>query len=453
MRRMLRGARFVRRAMVIVVLAAGPVRAQVNATSSYAIDLPTALRLADAQNLDVQVARERVKEAMANRTSAIEQFVPWLAPGVTWHRREGVAQASPSGIIGNAEYVGYSPGVGVSAQSTLGDAIYNSLATKQLVRASNAGLATQRQDAAFQAATGYFDLAKARALADVVRDALATSQDYQRQLHDAVAIGIAFKGDELRVQAQSEHYQVALRQALAQQRVAAVDLARVLHLDASVELVPEAAELVPLALFDSTTTVESLLDRAVRSRPELKQTEALVAAGRTARDAAVYGPLIPTVGAQFFGGWLGGGPDTAQGRVGAVRDYALGVTWRIGPGGLFDRGRIDASKAQLAARELSAAKLKDGISAEVVAGLTRIHALSDQIALSEAGLRTANEALRLTRERKQFGVGIVLEDIQAQQAVTQAQSDYITAVAEFNKAQYALSRAVGAGPGSATPSP
>ena len=448
MRRIFRGAGFAQCAMVLMASATGPARAQV-APSTYSIDLPTALRLADAQNLDVQVARERVKEAMANRTSALEQFIPWLAPGVTWHRREGVAQASPAGIIGNADYVGYSPGVGLSAQSTLGDAIYNSLAAKQLVRASDEGLAAQRQDAAFQAANGYFDLAKAKALVDVVRDALATSQDYQRQLHDAVTIGIAFKGDELRVQAQSEHYQVVLRQALAQQRVAAVELARVLHLDASVELVPQATELVPLTLFDSTASVESLLDRAVRTRPELKQTDALIAAGRAARDAAVYGPLIPSVGAQLFGGWLGGGPDSGRSRVAPMRDYAFGVTWRIGPGGLFDRGRINASKAQLAARELGDAKLKDGIAAEVVAGLTRIRALSDQIAISEAALGTATEALRLTRDRKQFGVGIVLEDIQAQQAVTQARSDYITSIAEFNKAQYALNKAVGGGPRSA----
>jgi outer membrane protein TolC len=134
-----------------------------------------------------------------------------------------------------------------------------------------------------------------------------------------------------------------------------------------------------------------------------------------------------------------------------MRDYAFGVTWRIGPGGLFDRGRINASKAQLAARELNDAKLKDGIAAEVVAGLTRVRGFADQIALTETALGTASEALRLTRERKQFGVGIVVEDIQAQQAVTQARSDYITAIAEFNKAQYALNKAVGGAPEGAMP--
>ena len=67
----------------------------------------------------------------------------------------------------------------------------------------------------------------------------------------------------------------------------------------------------------------------------------------------------------------------------------------------------------------------------------------DQIATTKQNLATASETLRLTRERKQFGVGVVLEDIQAQQELIRARSDYLAAVAEYNKAQYGLSRAVG----------
>src|SRR2546430_16556978 len=52
------------------------------------------------------------------------------------------------------------------------------------------------------------------------------------------------------------------------------------------------------------------------------------------------------------------------------------------------------------------------------------------------------ETLRLTRERKRFGVGAVLEDLQAQQELARARSDHLSAVADFNKAQYGLSKAV-----------
>lgn len=418
-------------------------RAQTTNDAAYPIDLPTTLRLAGARNLDIQIAREQLNEALANRQSAVEQFFPWVAPGVGYHRRDGVAQSVPSGVISDAHFQSYSPGAALTAQMALGDAIYNSLAAKQLVTASDQALQAQRQDTILSAAQGYFDLAKARALVEVVKQAIQISQDYQQQLHEAVAAGIAFKGDELRVQTQTEQYRVALEQAREQERVAGVNLAQVLHLDSRVALAPLDTGLAPLTLFPTNAPMNSLVDQAFRERPELKQSQAFLAATRSAKNGTVYGPLIPWVGAQVFGGGLGGGPDSGPSNLGPVGDYTVGLSWRIGPGGLFDSGRMHASKARLAAAQFADSKLKDMITSQVVAALVRVNSTAAQIDLAQRNLNTASETLRLTRQRKQYGVGIVLEDLQAQQALTQARSGYVTAVTEHDKAQYALNRAVG----------
>ena len=407
------------------------------------IDLPTVLRLVGAQNLDVQIARERLNEAQANRQSAIELFIPSLTPGVTYHRRDGMAQAVPAGTVSDTHLQSYAPGATAVAQVAIGDAIFQSLAAKQLVKASDQALETQRQDSLLSAVQGYVDLVKAKALADVVKEALDISQDYQQQLHEAVGAGVAFKGDELRVQTQTEGYQISLRQALEQQRIAAVNLSQILHLDSTVELIPQDADLVPLLLFPTNADLQSLVQQALNFRPELKQSTVLVAAARDAKNGAVYGPLVPSVGAQVFAGGFGGGHDNAPSNFGDSEDYLVGAGWRIGPGGLFDFGRIKASKARLASTQLSETKLKDAVISQVVAAHTRLQSLSEQIALAQRKLATARETLRLTRERKQFGVGIVLEDIQAQQALTQARSEYVTVIAEHNKAQYGLNKAVG----------
>jgi outer membrane protein TolC len=58
-------------------------------------------------------------------------------------------------------------------------------------------------------------------------------------------------------------------------------------------------------------------------------------------------------------------------------------------------------------------------------------------------LTAATETLRLTRERKQLGVGAVLEDVQAQQELARARADYVSTIADFNKAQYELSKSLG----------
>ncbi len=407
------------------------------------IDLPTVLRLAGAQSLDVQIARARLNEAQANRSSAVEQFFPWLAPGVGYHRRDGMAQAVPAGTVSETHLQSYAVGGTVVAQLNLGDAIYQSLAAQQLLNASGHALEAQLHDSTTSGAQAYFDLLKAQLLIEVVRDAVTISEDYQRQLHEAVAAGIAFKGDELRVQTQTETYQIALRQAFEAQRTAAANLARTLHLNPAIALIPQDRDMVPLTLFSTNAALDSLVRRALNARPELKQSSALVLAAHDTRNGAVYGPLVPSLNAQVFAGGFGGGHDDAPNNFGNSEDYLVGLSWRIGPGGLFDFGRVKASKARLTASELANAKLKDAIVGQVVTALSAMQSLSDQIFLAQRKLATAGETLKLTRDRKQFGVGIVLEDIQAQQELTKARSDYLSAIADFNKAQYALNQVVG----------
>jgi len=418
-------------------------RAQTTNEAAFPIDLPTALRLAGARNLDIQIAQERLKEAQANHQSAAEQFFPWVAPGFAYHRRDGVAQATPSGVISDAHFQSYSPGAALTAQMAFGDAIYNSLAAKQLVKASDQALETERQEATLTAAQEYFDLVKAGALVAVVTEAIRISEAYQQQLREAVRAGIAFRGDELRVQSETEHYRITLEQRREQERVTGVNLAQCLHLDGRVALVPQDPGLAPLTIFSTNALMNDLVEQALRARPELKQSQAFLAATRAAKNGLVYGPLIPSVGAQVFGGGLGGGPDNGASAFGPEGDYSVGLSWRIGPGGLFDSGRIGASRARLAAARLADSKLKDLIISQVVASLVRVKSTAAQIELAEHSLNTASETLRLTQERKQYGVGIVLEDIQAQQALTQARSDYVTALADYNKAQYALNKACG----------
>ena len=409
------------------------------------IDLPTALRLANAQNLDIQLARARLAEARASRDVANEKFLPWLTAGAGYTRHDDRTQDTPGNVF-NADKQAYTVGGNFKAQLELGDAIYQSLAAKQQVHAADFALESQRQESALAAALGYHDLATARALVDVVREALNISQDYQRQLHDAVAAGLAFKGDELRVQVQTERYQVTVRQVLERQRIAAARLAEVLHLNPSIELVPDTSEILPLTLVETNAPLSSLVAQALKSRPEFKENQSLVAAARDTKNGAVYGPLIPSVGGQAFLGGLGGGKDWSTDNFGSSEDYALGVAWRIGPGGLFDFGRTRSAKARLDLAKLSGAKLEDAITREVVESDTRVRSLLDQLGDAKKTLQTSDEALRLTRERKQFGVGAVLEDIQAQQDLTRARSDYLNVIAEYNKAQHSLIRALGGVP-------
>jgi len=158
----------------------------------------------------------------------------------------------------------------------------------------------------------------------------------------------------------------------------------------------------------------------------------------------VYGPLIPSVGAQAFVGGLGGGTGGSTGNFGESEDYLATLSWRIGPGGLFDFGRIHVADARWCGTKLSQEKTLDAIAGQVVEVATHVRSLADQLDTVKKMLAAAEEALRLSQERKEFGVAVVLETIQSEQELTRTRTDYATTIAEFNKAQYTLKQTVGA---------
>jgi outer membrane protein TolC len=407
-----------------------------------AIDLPTALRLAGAENLEVKVARERLAQAEAANQSALLQFFPWVSVGAAYRRHENRIQD----VVGNlldTEKQSYSPGVALAAQVDLGDAIYRKLAAKQLVDAAREALAVQSQNSILEAAAGYFELTRAHAAVEIAGEALRTSKDYQAQLEAAVGAGLAFRGDALRVQVQTERYGIALRQAVERERIAAAGLARTLHLDPAVALWPRDPAPVSLTLIPPTSSLETLVDQALATRSELRQAGAVISAADATDRGAKYGPLIPTIGGLAFVGGLGGGTHGATDTFGDTEDYAVFLNWRIGPGGLFDTGRIKSAEARLAEARVAEKITRDQVVQQIVENHTRVRSLADQLIATQASLATTTETLRLTSERKEFAVGAVLEVIQSQQDLTRARYDYMSTIAEYDKAQYALSRALG----------
>ena len=426
-----------------LLLSATATRAQVQLTNSvHPIDLPTALRLAGAQNLDVKIARERLAEAKAEHASAQAQFFPWVAPGILYRQHQNNLQDSPGNII-NANKYSYAPGAMVAAQVDVGDALYKSLASKQLVHAADHALEAQRQDTVFAAAQSYFDLALAQGSVGVAKESVQINADYEAQIQHALDAGLAFKGDALRVTVQKQRSELALRQAMELQRTIAARLAQVLRLDPTLELVAQDSDLAPLAIIATNAALDPLVQQSLFSRPELKQSQSLLAATRDAKNGATYGPLIPSVGAQGFFGGLGGGINGEPSTFGQQEDYLFGVSWRIGPGGLFDFNRVHATDARVKQAELTLERLRDELTRQVVVAFTRWQSLEDQLVTARRALAAAEEALTLAQQRKEFAVGIVLETIQAEQDLTRARLDYLTAIAEFDKAQYALQKATG----------
>lgn len=407
------------------------------------IDLPSALRLAGARNLDIKLAEQRLAEATASHKMAIESFFPSVSPGIAYRGHDNAIQD----VIGDIQDVhkqSYAPGVTIVVQTDVGDAIFKSLAARQTITAAGAGLDAQRQDSIVATAAAYFELVRAHASIAAAEEALRISSGYAKEVEQAVEIGIAFKGDALRARVQAQDDTIALRSAQEQQRVAAARLAFVMNLDSLVQLVPRDPTPLPLGLVSTDGAIEAMVAAALSARPEMRQRAAELAAAGEEHKGVVYGPLVPSVGAQIFAGGLGGGRDGGPHEFDDSQDYYAGLSWRIGPGGLFDAGRIEQSRARARSAALRVERTRQEITEQVVSGRERVASLQEQVAVAERSLHDARQALDLRQQRKEFGVGAVLETIEAERDWTRALLGYLAKVTDSNKVQYELLRATGA---------
>jgi outer membrane protein TolC len=409
------------------------------------IDLVAVLKLAEAQNFDIQIATERLAEAKAQYDATFVQFFPWVSAGAAYRRHENLLQ-DVTGHIVDVDKQSYNVGPTIVGEWPIGDAIFRRLAARESLHATAQGLEAQRHDSAYAAAQAYFDLAGAQSDVEVAREAIRISSNYLAQITRALEIGLAFKADVLRVQVQTERNQTTLSRAREQQRVASARLAQILTLDSTIELTPNESELVPLILTPTNAALSFLVAQALSARPELKQSVAQINVARKSLDSARFGPMVPTLGAQVFAGGLGGSPDGFPDRFGESEDYQVTLGWRIGPGGLFDKTRVRAADARLRIADLVSKQLSDQITAQVVEAQARVQSLAEQLASSERAVKAAQDTLTLSEQRKEFAVANVLEVIQAEQELTHARLDYFNSIAEFDKAQYALLRAIGRPP-------
>ncbi len=364
------------------------------------IDLPTTLRLAGARDFEIRLAEERAELARAEHAAARQKLYPWFTVGAGSRRHWGRVQTVEGDIIDAA--------IGVQTRLQFGEARFGALAADQRADAARFDSESQRQDSVL-----------------------------------AAEAGVAFQGDVFRARAQAAQDEVARRQAEEQVVLSVVRLAARLRLDPAVDLVaadalPEPLDLVPLDRPASAWMSDSMSNRA-----ELHAGAARLEAARIERRAARHAPLYPTIGAGAAFGGLGGGRDGDLDDFGDSADFTLALSWSIGPGGLFDRPRGAAAASRERAQALLEERLRENFLLQVAEAPARLLSLADQIGCSARALEAAEQTLRLSRERREFAVGVVAETVLAAQEAARARRAHFALVAEFNKARFLLRRAGG----------
>jgi outer membrane protein TolC len=427
------------------------------------INLPTALQLANVRPIDIALASERIRLAAAQLERARVLWLPTVLLGVDYFRHDGQIQDISGNVFGTSKS-NFQLGAGPFAVFAITDAIFAPLAERQVVRSREMALQTARNDSLLAVAEAYFNVQQARGELAGAIDAARRAEEVVLRTEKLAARGEGILADVDVVRARTEFARrdQALDTARERWRVASADLVRVLRLDPSALIEPLEVPHLRVTLVSLDKPVDDLIPLALTSRPELAAQQALVQATLVRLRQERLRPLIPSVllrGAStnvvgtLAGGYFGGGVNGNLSNFGARGDFDIQVLWELQNLGFGNKALADQRRSENRLSVLDLFRLQDQVAAEVAQTYAQAQSASSRLGKAEKGLKdavgSANKNFEGLGQTKTAGGKVIIlvirpqEVVAAIQALVQAYNDYYGAVADYNRAQFRLYRALG----------
>lgn len=177
-------------------------------------------------------------------------------------------------------------------------------------------------------------------------------------------------------------------------------------------------------------------------RPELKQAEYAVDSAEAALVVARSGHM-PKVYANASNNWGGNGSDWpgdddenwSVGVTASMNVFDSGVTW----------SKIHAAQENLAKVKESQRQIKDNVELEVRTDYLNLREAEKRITTTQVAVASAEEDYHIAVVRYQAGVGTNIDVMDAQEALTQAKTNYYQALYNYNTSKAALNTSMGVG--------
>lgn len=403
-----------------------------------AIDLETVVRIAQADNTDILLARQEIEVRQGQVQSSIGAIFPALVPSMFFQDIQGTKQATEGNLVG-VGFNTFQPGIALQWIINPGKVYYDIIAAKKRLAASEFQEKSVIVKTLGTAAVQYYGLVLSQAQIEVAQQAVMESQELLRinQLREKTGTGIT--GDVLTAQAHLAEREQNLFKAINAFYNASVDLALTLRLDASVTLIPKIKNLSLVTLVRKDLDLDALIALAVDYRPDLEQVRLLVASISAETDATWWGAYGPEfqAGYRFSGIKTNEGDDTSWNDQ---RHFTARTGWRWS---VSSFGNLKSSKA-IEKQAMIKADLKlEEVRAEVIRALQKSRMNDKLVTKSDLQLLAAQEAFRLTQVSFKNGLMITLNVLEAEDALARANLHFAQAIVGYNQAQVHLSMALG----------
>jgi len=409
------------------------------------------------------LAQEGVRGAVSVLDQAKALWLPTITIGGGYYRHDGDIQDSSGAIVNNSHdslMFGLGSGIGTSAVFSPNDAIFASLAARQTLSARRADVQAATNDSMLAVTDAYFSVQQARGNLAAARDATGRTEEIVRRVK-SLAAGLVPALEIVRAETELARRQEAEVFARESWQVNSAELARILRLDAASQIEPIEPPQLQITLVEPERPIDELISLGLTNRPELAADQALVQAAIARLRQEKLRPFIPSillrgdstpVGGTLGAGVFAGGTNGDLGSTAARSDWDLQVLWQLDNLGFGNAARIRLRDSEHRASLLELFRTQDRVAAEVSRAAAQARQAVRRVQIADQQVRLAVDSYN----KNLIGLGQVRrageliqtivrpqEAIAAIQSLAQAYSDYFGAVADSNRAQFRLYRAMG----------
>ncbi len=428
------------------------------------IDLVHALELGGIANPLINVAREAVQEAEAQRVAADALKLPTLNTGVNFNLHRGELQRSSGQIIDSDRQSMFFGGgahslaarsasfPGIRFYLPLADIISEPKVARQRLVSRNANVHTVENNTLLDVATAYIDLMRADALLVEYRKSEADFDEIVRKTEAYAKTGQGREADANRAKSNAQLLKAQIEPVIADRIAASARLAAILNLDPVVRLTLPAVPLSALTMIDEKTSQEELIVLAEASRPEMLAGTSDIAEAQLRVGQEKMRPFLPTVMIGYsFGGYGGGGnnlPTSSFGNFGFLNEFDVLAVWNIQNLGFGPASLVKRNQAIVRQKEEYFYGIRNRIRAEVADAQAQVVAAWIRIQTARSQMTTAEDGYRAEMARIQQGIGLPLEILDSTRQLLETRIELVRAIADYNVSQFQLLTAVGTTPGS-----
>ena len=352
----------------------------------------------------------------------------WIWDG-TAHKQ--VAWANTSKQIGNQHSNTVSASMPIYTGGKLSGTIKQAKAGYLI---SEQGLQKAYNDMRTTVTNGYFDMLQADNMQKLGRESVERLADHLKNVEAQYEVGVVAKVDVLRSQVELANAKQSLIKAENAYQIAEANLNKIVGLPMDTQL--KLDNILVYAPYEND--MQYCLDYAAMHRPELEQAKQNVEAAKGALRVAISGHM-PQIAASASQNWNDSNwPGDENGNWGV----GVQVTMNI-----FDSGvttsKIHGAEADLAKAHETYRDTVDAVNLDVRSNYLNLREAEKRIDTTKLAVSQAEEDYRIAQLRYMNGVGTNTDVLDAQVALTDAKTNYLQAMYDYNTCKTNLETAIG----------